>query len=285
MAEYQSLFSISVGHLYFSDGLWRGLEFVPSPSASKVLDACNCVVLKSPYGINVFFDEEKFAVLRRYASDAKGGLCFSFKVYASDRSFENYTAPSISGGKEVLCFDNAELSRKSANGKVCLSKDELVSDKDFKKMDDLVAEGFLSEREKRRLPDFLVNIFVEPSLANGGVGKDYGLLFNSRESFWKYYLMGNSNTGTPFIVDLDHKVEFEFCGDAMLPGNKPSKAFRSKTLIPVLEKSNYRFQLRERGQGAGKVLIKRLPSASEGRLGMDLIDGKKEIVLESFIND
>lgn len=283
MAEYQSLFSISVEHSYFSDGFWRGLEFVPSPSASKVLDSCNCVVLKSPYGINVFFDEEKFGVLRRYANDAKGGVRFSFKVYASDRLFANYTSPAILGDEQVLCFDNAEMSRNSANRKVRLCKDELVSDKDLKRVRDLVAEGFLGEHD-RRWPDFLVNILIEPGLTHGGVGKDYGLRFNNRASFWKYYLVGDMNMSRPFIIDLDHRVEFEFCGEAMLLGNKPSKVFRSKTLIPLLEKSNYRFQLREPGPGAGKVLIKRLPVASEGRLGMDVINGKKEIVLESFIS-
>ncbi|MDX8399688.1 MAG: hypothetical protein R8K20_05515 [Gallionellaceae bacterium] len=88
------------------------------------------------------------------------------------------------------------------------------------------------------------------------------------------------NKSNPFIVDLNNKVEFEFCGEEMLSGNRPCKVFRTKELTPVLENLDFHFQ----GQGAEKVLIKRLPVASESGMGFDLVNGKRVIVSEIFIN-
>jgi len=288
MESYQPLFSVSVTHLYFSDEMWKGLDFVPGPQLLKVMSAANILVLPTQNGIAVFYDDAKSDVLRLYADDTNGTLRFSFKVYANERTFENYTVPPVRGGNAVLCFDNGAMSADTQAGKIRLSRDDLVSGGDFKEIDALIVEGMLDESDRRMPPDFLVDIFIEPGKNGGLSAQDYVLKFNTRQSFWKYHLLGNMNRSNPFIVDLDSKVEFEFCGEVMLPGNKPSKVFRSKELIPVLENSDFRFQLREQGQGqgagTGTVLIKRLPVASDSGMGFDVVNGKKEIVSESYIN-
>ncbi|HXU93851.1 MAG TPA: hypothetical protein VFP33_09370 [Gallionella sp.] len=255
-----------------------------------MIDGADLLVRQTKNGVAVFFDEERAAALRLYADDANGEACFSFMVYAKDRTFPNYTSPAMRNGGAVLSFDNHGRAG-GGDGKTRLCKEEFVSEKDFKDIDSLIAEGILSERDRRVPPDFVVNVFVEPEKGDGSpadatawVPRDCLIRFNTRKAFWKYHLLGNMNRNASFIVDLDSRVEFEFCGDVMLPGNRPAKVFRSKELIPVLEKSTCRFQLREQGPGTGKVLVKRLPVASESRLGMEMIDGKSEIVAESFIN-
>lgn len=284
MGFYKPLFTVSVEHMYFSDGLWKGLEFLPSLASAKVIKGADLLVRQTGNGVGVFYDEDKSGVLRLYAEDANGVLPFGFRVYAHDRTFANYTAPSIRRDDAILCFDSAGAVGGADAEKVQLSKDDFVSEKDYEGMGGLIADGILSERDRRVPPDFAVRISVRPG-SNGGFDSiDYGIRFNARQSFLKYHLIGNMNRSNPFIVDMDNQVEFEFCGEVVLPGNKPAKVFRSKALIPLLEKSNYRFQLREQGQGAGKVLIKRLPVASENRLGVEVINGKTEIVSESFIN-
>lgn len=284
MGFYQPLFTVSVDHMYFSDGLWKGLNFIPDSGTSKVIEGAGILARQTRNGIGVFYDKDKSEALRLYAEDADGALRFSFKVYAKDRTFANYTAPSVGKENAVLCFDNRGGGGDAGAGKTRLSKDDSVSEKDFEEMDSLVAQDILGERDRRQPPDFVVSIFVESGTSAVFAAKDYGIKFNARQSFWKYHLLGNMNRSNPFIVDLDNRVEFEFCGEIVLPDNKPAKVFRSKELIPLLEKSNCRFQLREPGPGSGKVLIKRLPVASENRLGMEVINGRSEIVLESFVN-
>lgn len=286
MSFYHPLFTLSVDHVYFSDGLWKGLDFVPNPGTVKVIEGAGIHLkpAKHKNGIAVYYDEGKSRVLRLYAEDTDGSLRFCFKVYAKDRTFSNYTAPSSRKGNAILCFRNRSADSEAESGKIRLSKGDFVSGEDFEDMDSLIAEGILCEQDKRMPPDFVVSIFIKPESIGSLDVHDYGIKFNTRRSFWKYHLLGSMNRDNPFIVDLDNRVEFEFCGEVMLQGDRPAKVFRSKELIPLLERSNYRFQLREQGQGAGKVLIKRLPVASESRLGMDVIDGKSEIVSESFIN-
>jgi len=284
MGFYQPLFTISVDHKYFSDGLWKGLDFVPNPEALKVFKGAGVLLRQTKNGIGVIYDQDKSGALRLYAEDAGGSLSFSFKVYAKDRTFANYTAPSTHKENAILCFDSRGRDVDAETGKIRLSKDEYVSEEDFEEMDTLVAEDILGERDRRVPPDFVVNIFIRFEGAGSFAAKDYGIKFNARQSFWKYYLLGNMNRSNPSIVDLDNRVEFEFCGDVVLPDSRPAKVFRSKALIPVLEKSSCRFQLREPGPGAGRVLIKRLPVASESRLGMETVNGKSEIVSESYVN-
>ncbi|MCK9200405.1 MAG: hypothetical protein M0P59_00345 [Gallionella sp.] len=290
MGTFRPLFSVSVEHGYFTDGAWKGLDFVPVPATMKVINGANVLVRPTKNGVAAFYDESRSDALRLYAKDANGALCFSFKIHAKDRTFANYTAPDMRSGNAVLYFDNREGATDSGDGKIRLSKEDSVSEKDFRDFDSLIAKDILCDRDRRVPPDFVVSVCVEPgvgddtSTASGWRTRDCFIRFDARRAYWKYHLLGNMNRSNPFIVDLDNRVEFEFCGEVMLPGDRPAKVFRSKALIPVLEKSTCRFQLREPGPGTGKVLVKRLPVASESRLGMDVIDGKSVIVAESFIN-
>lgn len=283
MGAYQPLFTVSVDHRYFADGLWKGLDFIPEPGTLKLIQCANALLRNTQNGIAVYYDSGKLNALRLYAEDANGVSSFSFKVYARDRGFANYTSPSFQKDGAILYFSNRGRDGNAAGEKTRLSADDFVSDKDFEDVSALNARGILCGKD-RVMPDFLVDILVEPAKSGGLDAREYEVSFNTRQSYLKYHLLGSVNRDNLFIVDLDNRFEFEFCGDVMLPGNRPSKVFRSKELIPVLEKSPSRFQLREQGQGSGKVLIKRLPVPSESRLGMELINGRNEIVSENFIN-
>lgn len=283
MASYQPLFSVSVGHRYFSDGVWKGLDFIPEPGTSRIIGGVNALVKNGANGIEVFYDADKLHTLRLYADEANGRARFSFGVFARDRSFWNYTVPSVRKDGAVLYFSNGGTGGDAAGATASLSKDGFVSEKDFVDIGTLAAGGVFCGSERRR-PDFMVDIFSDPAADGGLAARDYVVNFNARQSYLKYHLLGAMNRNNLFIVDLDNQVEFESCGDHVLPGNRPCKVFRSKSPVPILEKPTVRFQLKEQGQGTGKVLIKRLPAASESRLGMELIDGRREIVAESFIN-
>lgn len=283
MGFYQPLFTVAVEHSYFSDGLWKELDFIPVQQTTKLINAVGALVRPVKNGIGVFYDTEREAAMHLCAIDTNGMLPFGFKVRATDRSFANYTA--LAGQREdaVLYFDNRGKRSDAETGNTELSKGEMVSEDDFRKLAELVADGILDERDLRVPPDFAVRVFAAPP-AQGDSVPHYRISFDTRRSFWKYHLLGGMNKGGTFIVDMDNRIEFESCGETVLAGERNARVFRSKERIPVLEASGYRFQLREHGQAGGKVLIKRLPVASESRLGMEVIDGKNEIVLESYVN-
>lgn len=280
MGTYQPFFSVVVRHEYFSDGLWQGLSFVPAPGTVKLLECADVVLKKTRGGIAVFHDFDKINRLRLFAQDGSGLLRFCFSVFAGDRAFEGYTSIPERKHQSTLYFSNRGVA---AGGAESLSKADAVSEQDMQDWESLEAGG-ISRPRGTSVPDFFVDILLAPPAEGKPSAPEYRINFSARRSYLKYYLLGNMNRNNLFIVDLDNRVEFEFCGDAVLQGSRASKVFRSRAAIPIQENSGLRFQLREQGVGTGKVLIKRLPVASEGRLAMELINGKSEIISESFIN-
>ena len=121
----------------------------------------------------------------------------------------------------------------------------------------------------------------EPSKA---AAKNYYLKFKARETIWKYYLLGNLTKKNLDIVDLNNETQFEDTGPESLPDNRTALTFRSKQILPLREKSEYRFQLKEKDPNGGKVLIKRLPVASANQFLKESINGKEAILSEIFIN-
>lgn len=279
MGLYQPLFTVSVEHAYFADGLWKGLDFIASPETARMVGGGGLLVKPTANGIGVFFDEERAQAMRLYAQETAGALRFDFSVRARDRAFENYTFPDVRKNGWVLRFGNAGREAGAADGRIRLSRDEFASEADFDGFD-AAAMGIAVIGSRRIQPDFAVSLDVAPAAG----ARDFYVRFGARKSFWKYHLLGNMNRGAAYIVDLDSRVEFEPCGEVVLPGNRPARVFRSTERVPVQERSACRFQLREPGQGNGKVLVKRLPVASESRLGSEVIDGRSEIVLESYVN-
>lgn len=270
---YKPLLTVSVEHGYFADGLWHGLNFVPLEETARLMERNGLLVRQAGNGIAVFYDE---LMQERLLHDGEL-LPLRFNVYVQDRTYATYTSPTLRREDTVPVFGN-----RRGDGPL-LTAGEFAGDADFRPVDELVALGLLDRRDFRGAPDFMVGI--ETVVGEDAVSVPaYRIRFEARSSYWKYHLLGNMNREGLYIVDLDNRIEFEPRGEAMLPGNRRSRVFMSTQRVPVLEQSNYRFQLREQGTGREKILIKRLPAASELRLGQGLIDGRKEIVLENYVN-
>ncbi|HEX7645085.1 MAG TPA: hypothetical protein VF472_23025 [Burkholderiaceae bacterium] len=290
MGIYQPLFTVRVGHSYFSSGEWRGLDFVPTADTAKMMKGADVLAKPTGSGVALFYDQDRARTLRLYAEGADPALPFRFKVYCGDKTFANYTAPTSGDPDAILCFDNRAGMADPGSGACRLSKDAFVSDKDLRDMGELIAGGILTEADRRAPPDFVVEVLVKPGPANDDgspaawPSQNCYCNFAARSSLWRYFLLGNLGGSSAAIVDPDNRVVFEQRGEVLLAGNRPAKVFRSKDAIPLQETPTCRFQLKTQGNGGARVLIKRLPAASKNRLGMDEIDGKKEIVFENYIN-
>lgn len=290
MASYQPLFTVQVGHSYFANGQWRGLDFVPTADTARMIQGADLVVRPANGGLAVFYNNERAGALRLYAQTADLSLAFRFKVHCTDKTFSNYTAPTAGNRDAIPALDNRAGFIDTDTGACRLSKDAFVSEKDLRSMGELVADGILSDTDRRMPPDFVVEVLVKPVQAPGDGAptawhaQNCYCNFAARSSLWRYFLLGNLGGSSAAIVDPDNRVVFEQRGEVMLAGNRTAKVFRSKDAIPLQETPTCRFQLKTQGNGSARVLIKRLPAASKNRLGMDDINGKKEIVFENYIN-
>lgn len=276
MASFRPLFSIALEHAYFADGQLRDVEFVACAETAKVVASVGMILKPLANGMGLLLDTERLAALRLHAAD--GSLTFAFKAYVKDRSFASYTAPAVRKDGMVLWFGTKDAADDT------LTASGEVSEADFREIDVLVAEGLLAERDRRVPPDFVVAIRLSPAADDILEPRNFRIRFGARQSFWKYNLLGKMNRADACIVDLDNEVEFESCGEVVLPGNRAARVFRSTARIPLAERSSRRFQLRERDPLGDRVLVKRLPVAAESRLGADIIDGRTEVVFENYVN-
>ena len=289
MGPYLPLFSVEVEHTYFSKGWCAGLDFVPTPDSLMFIEKAGLLIRHTPNGVRVFFDQNSNEALRLYATGTDEPLRLAFKVFAREMFFRAYTEITTPEEDSILYFDNRGGGFESTN-RFRLHETEFVSAKDFEKLNSPRIADILSRKDRLLKPEFIVSIGLGQKeiqildAASKTAYHNYYLKFQARETFWKYYLLGSMTKNKSYIADLNNETEFEDTGRASLPDNRRALTFRSKQRIPLREKSEYRFQLREKNPNGGKVIIRRLPVASAGQYYKELVDGKEAIVSEIFIN-
>jgi len=289
MRAYLPLFSLAVEHLYFSGHARPELDFLFTPQSAAVLNNTGLVVKKTANSVSVFYDHLRSEALRLYAADSREPLHFGLKVFSRIPAFEYYTEPSPSKAGHLLHFDT-RTTTADASGRLRLHEQASVSESHFLPLTSPLFDELLSPADRLIKPLLTVVIRV----ADTGTGPSdeqapipparYYITFKARAVVWKYYLLGAIAKRNAYITDMNNETEFESAGETALSDNRTALTFRSKYPMPLRDLSDYRFQLKERGSGGGKVLIPRLPVASAGQLYRETIDGTDVIVSEVYIN-
>lgn len=284
MGEYQPLFSIFVEHPFFSDRRCRNLAFIPTDNCRAVMENTDLIMKKDIDGIRVFCNKDRLESLRLYADDPADPLSFCFKVYAKDSFFFNYTDLPVSDGKRILYFDNRRAKDDSSDP-IILNTGDYVSEKDLSEPSAALKFSF-SKTDGIVKPLCIVNICAKEKTGylldqkNRIVAKNYLIRFDTRETFWRYYLLGKMRRENLYIADSNEKIGFEKPRKVQLPGNRSALYFTSTSAIPLMETPSQHFQLKEKNSGNGKVIIKWLPTASTGRIHKD----RDKDISEIFIN-
>lgn len=286
MGAYLPLFNIEVEHRFFAAGFAPPLEFVPTPVCARLIANAGLLRRDAGNGIHIFYDQARADILRLYAG-ADEPCRLGFKVFARDDLFMNYTDPLTYQDQAILYFDNRGAG--AADGRLRLHQSEHVSEADFRRIDADCVTDMLDKKALLVRPCFLVDIALgKEGLAFSGdgnaPGRNYYLSFDVRRTYWKYCLVGDAIRKNVFISDLANQVGFEAAGEGALPDNRRMQVFRSTSPISLRERFDHRFQLREQGAGAGRVLIKRLPVASARHINREIIDGEERVVSEIYIN-
>ena len=292
MSFYQTLLSVAVEHGYNLGGACQCLDFIPTAKTRSLFDRAGLLYRKTAEGFQLVYDKTRLETLQMFARDPAEPLGFDFKVYSTDPEFRSYSEPFSTVTDEILYFDNR--AAKGA-GRIVLSAAETVSERDFRPVDASEFDDLLSARDLLQPPVFVLRIFADSdqgSLLEQWLEPEptvYTIRFNSRQRYWKYYLLGrivhkNGSSDGFYIDDPDNKIEFETTGEETLAGRRRAYTFRSKQRIPLTENYPYRFQLKQKGQNGETVVIPSLPFASVEKVGMETIAEQQAIVSEIYIN-
>lgn len=282
MGSYHPLFQLKVQHLFFREASGLRLDFVPTPYSQDLLQRAGLLTRASENGLNVFYDAEKTEALEYYLSDSDAPFSFQYRVSSKDPRFRNYTKAPAYKDDALLYFNNQNVNA-SARDAFLLHASQYVSEADFKSFDSPELKDVLSKKDHLLRPAFVVELKLSESVLREGA-KQYVIQFDARATTWKYYFLGHLAEKEPCISDLSNKTEFEFGGTTVLPGHKTALIFRSKTTIPLRENFQSRFQLKEKREQNGKVIIKRLPFASAHQISTETIDGKESVISEIYVN-
>ncbi len=287
MGSYLPLFSLEVEHSYFPDNLCRGLQLAPSAQSARLLERSGCLLRSTDRGVIVLFEAASTEALRMRASDALEPFCIHFLAHARDAAFANYTEGVFGSSQSVLLLD----SRRAVldhSGRWRLHAGPSAGAVDVRRITSARAAKALSQRERHDQPHFVVSVRVcagdLPQTAQQA--KRYYCRLQARSTVWKYYLFGDlaEAQGDVQVVDLGQAFEFDAAVDERLPDGQSVLAVRSRAPIALQERSSQRFQLRRRGAGADKVLIKRLPVASPSLIHRETLGGVPTWVSEIYVH-
>jgi len=289
MVNYAALYTITIEHGFYEDGVVRGLNFIPTESTARVIGNTGLLVKPVVGGVTVMYDKKDRESLQLYAEDNTEPLNLVFKVVTNDAAFKSRTDASLEVESAVLFFDSSDRD-ELIDDRIKLHDGKYATMIDAIRLDSSQLADVLSRGERYRPPLLVVNIHVaEKDLKrvdsdNEVLPRHYYIRLKEREVFWKYYLLGRLARENVYLSDLDSNAAFVFLGKETIGGQREALAFRTTKKLSLKANPNYRFQLREKENGSDKVLIKRLPMAQIARLGREVIDGRNEVVSEIYIN-
>lgn len=281
MGSFQSLFSIVVKHRFFTGEACLNLDFIPSLQSQKRLDRIGLLTRSTENGIHVFYDSDQSDALQYEIEDPDEPFRFQYRVFSRDPFFKNYTEEPVYKMDTLLYFDGGNA--REEEGFFRFHEAEYVSEVDAQPLDAPIFSEILTKKDRLVKPLCVFDIPISQAEFKGKP-KHYAVKFDSRKTFWKYYVLGDFFEKKPYIADLNHEMEFEFGGTEPLPGNKTAFIFRSISSIPLREKLDVRFQLRAQNGGNGKVIIKRLPVPSASQIATETINGKESVISEIYVN-
>ncbi|PRC93441.1 hypothetical protein [Solimicrobium silvestre] len=265
MGRYIPLLSIQIQHEFFegcSESNNLVLRFLPSETSSEIIQRENLLLRQCANGIEVWQEENN----TQSTVPSTVELNLTFLVSSSDPHFNFYTDWHLA--KPINFINQTPVDSSNV---VHLTA-QTVEEQDFG----------LSSFEKKKNPT-LFTVQLQHQISTEVT--HYLVELKARAMHWKYYFFGALAKKKLQIVDLDEK-KAEGC--RFTPSENvvtsTSVAFISEIALPMRSMPTQRFQLREEG-AAGRVLMRRLPSASINKIGKERDpNGQSLVVAEIYIH-
>lgn len=250
---FQELVNVKFSHTYFSSGIFRGLIVEPTASTQKLLLNHGLLFKSYSGGFRILFETELNGIRKSRESYLTDMLSCSFKLSLSDKSFYNYTALDASDiSKNVFYFHNILPDNTALRNS--LHNEEFVTALDLKPLDEIAEQYFIK-------PFAVIELKLAPELP-----AVYTLKFKSKETIWRYILLGDDLKSLDKLAVIDNTGADLFDGPQRLEFHGiEGIAFSSKKTISFTERSIQNFQLVENydpDTGRYKVLMRALPQAN-----------------------
>jgi hypothetical protein len=289
MSDYQTLFDIRIAHDYFTDGICPCLDFVPTDETLRTMRNTGLLMRRSTQGLWLAYDRDRQDALQlQLATDAEG-LDLVFKLYAADPQFRTYTEPFAESIQGLLYFTNQGLT--VARGKqLKLHTGKAVSSRDWVDMEAEQLRDVLDRKDRLSPPVGVIRIYADKRTnplfdkTNKAKAPSFCLQFTSRQTYWKYYLQDDRTEEDVYIVDAEGRIEFEATGPDKLANGRFVSTYRSKQRIPLHQRFDFRFQLKQKKHGIEKVLYRQLPFARVDQTGREVVAQQSIAVSEIYIN-
>ncbi|MCO7226564.1 hypothetical protein [Pleionea sp. CnH1-48] len=282
--SYQVLADINIEHEFFDYKPCRALNLEFNETSKKRLFNADVMAINRKSSIQLLMSPRSLRVINAYIRDNESNLVI--KVHASDPLFYNFTKMNIKNGKTTYYLSNEKGDNK-VDGVINLHKEESLSDSDLISIDSKDYTDLFSERDFVNTPLAVIEISLKSLLEQSDNSNNtvyYKVYFESRKTYWKYWLIDNSGGNDYSIIDLDDNQQFSFLGTEVIDNNKRASVYMSKLPIALKQYSNVRLQLKETKSDFNRVIVKRLPVASNRQINSSVLDGEKVDVSEIFVN-
>jgi len=293
MSFYSPLFSVDVEHAFWERPA-TALTCLPTSETADWIRRRDLLVRPQRNGVAVFCEASRRAIL--LDDCAPGTALLSFKWYARDPLFSQYTLPLVPAQEKILyARSGVAVTAESGGKRRCLHANEFVDVELMHAMTAPQVARHLDPRDMLRKPVLVAEIdLADHVAANGSADQgtqadanvDYYARFDVRSSVWKYYFISDADSDTEslVVIDLDETVRFVAAEPEILPGNRRALVFMSDGEIGMQQKYPQRFQLRALGAMGERVLIRRLPNADVSKVTQEMIGSKAALVSEIYIN-
>ena len=289
MGSYRPLLKIEVEHSYFSANICRELRFTLTDNSARLLERAGCLVRQINAGLLLLHDTAQTSTLRELTASVHEPFIVHWLVRASDALFSNYTARATHTPRALLMLDKTARVQDYQGNKPPHPSDSLVSADDSQRLGSPWLCPLLSRRERLLPPDFTMSVVVTAAdvgtMAQGP--RQLVCCLQARATVWKYCFVGdwgNIHEAEPLkVLDLAQAWQFDAAVDELLPNGQMALTVRSTECIPLQDRSDKRFQLRQQNGDTDKVLIKRLPLASPRYLSRETLGDVSTQVSEIYI--
>ncbi len=285
VAGYRLVFQIDFEHAFFGDGVARCFKFAPTEACSAMLARAGLLLRPLSGGLAVYADDAGLARLRLHVAEAGSRLKLGFLVYSSDPHFAEYTVPAPRRG--ALLFFDSRRAAVDGEGRRVLHQGAQVSEESFRPLDHKRVLCLLGDERLRYPPVAAVALGLDEALLAlppDARGRRFLARFEAGACRWKYLLFGALGERAGAITDAGGHIEFKSLGRIEVEERRHAAVFLSQQEIPMRERHEQRFELREKPPNVEKVLIKRMPNASLGTRYRHQQDGADVLVSEIFIN-
>jgi|GEM_PF-971551 len=255
--QFEILFTISLRHAYFEDGVFRACNAVATADTREIMKRYGMGYKVLPGKIQVFYDTRFAGSNRSRASLLKEGLVLGFELQVTDAHFLAYTSlPYYQPSVTAMYFSNTDFDNADSPYGTLLHAGEAVT------VANIVCPVANPGKPQpiSPVPHGIIDMALTETLE-----EQFCIAFTPGTAYWQYILLSDhlKELHNPSVIHKDTREAFKGPARVMMPDGKEGIAFISGEAMVYSQKPSKFFQLVEEydaQQDKGKVVIPMLPN-------------------------